>query len=86
MSQPKAVDTLQRDFELNLAFFDVQRQAAKRGEDWSATCLRTTNYLERENRNFRRRFRQAVLFHSKDGLQAAIFQNHILREKMAATS
>jgi putative transposase len=85
-SQPKAVDTLQRDFELTLAFFDVQCQAARRGEDWSPTCLRTTSHLERENRNFRRRFRQAVLFHSKDGLQAAIFQNHILREKMAATS
>jgi putative transposase len=85
-TQTKAVRTLQRDFELTLAFFDVQAQAASRDEIWSPTCLRTTSHLERENRNFRRRFRQAVLFQSKQGLETTVFQNHILRQSLPPTS
>jgi transposase-like protein len=85
-SQPKAVRTLQRDFERTLAFFHAQTLAQERGEDWPLTHLRTTSHLERENRNFRRRLRQAVLFHSQDGLEAAVFQNHILRETLPPTS
>ncbi len=85
-SQPKAVRTLQRDFERTLAFYQVHAQAAERGEDWPLTGLRTTSHLERENRNFRRRFRQAVLFHSQQGLEAAVFQNHTLREALPSTS
>jgi hypothetical protein len=85
-SQPKAVATLQRDFERTLTFFQVQTQAIEQGEDWPLTHLRTTSHLERENRNFRRRFRQAVLFHSQDGLEAAVFQNHTLRETLPSTS
>jgi len=56
-SQPKAVRTLQRDFELTLSFFQVRAQAVEHGEDWPLTFLRTTSHLERENRNFHRRFR-----------------------------
>jgi putative transposase len=85
-SQPKAVRTLERDFELTLAFYDVQTQAYLHGEDWPPTCLRTTSHLERENRNFRRRFRQAVLFQSQPGLEAAVFQNHSLRASLPPTS
>jgi len=85
-SQPKAVRTLERDFERTLAFFGVQAQALERGDDWSPSCLRTTSHLERENRNFRRRFRQAVIFHSQQGLEAAIFQNHCLRASLLSTS
>ncbi len=85
-SQPKAVRTLQRDFERTMAFYQVHAQAADRGEDWPLTALRTTSHLERENRNFRRRFRQAVLFHSQHGLEAAVFQNHTLREALTSTS
>jgi transposase-like protein len=85
-SQPKAVTTLQRDFERTLTFFQVQSLAQERGEDWPITHLRTTSHLERENRNFRRRFRQAVLFHSQDGLEATVFQNHALRESLPPTS
>lgn len=84
--QPKSVRTLQRDFERTLTFFQVQTQAQERGEDWPLTALRTTSHLERENRNFRRRFRQAVLFHSQDGLKAAVFQNHLLRQSLPSTS
>ena len=84
--QPKAVRTLQRDFELTLTFFRVRAQALQRGEEWPLTFLRTTSHLERENRNFRRRFRQAVLFHSQHGLKATVFQNHILREDLLPIS
>lgn len=85
-SQSKAVRTLQRDFERTLVFYHVHAQAVGRGEDWPLSALRTTSHLERENRNFRRRFRQAVLFHSQQGLEAAVFQNHSLRETLPSTS
>jgi transposase-like protein len=85
-AQPKAVHTLQRDFELTLSFFQVHTHALERGEDWPLTALRTTSHLERENRNFRRRLRQAVLFQSQPGLEAAVFQNHALRESLPPTS
>ncbi len=84
--QPKAVRTLQRDFERTLTFFDIQAQALEHGEVWPPSCLRTTSHLERENRNFRRRFRLAVLFHSQLGLEAAVFQNHSLRASLPLTS
>jgi hypothetical protein len=82
-AQSKAVRTLQRNFELTLSFYQAQSLAEARGEHWPATLLRTTSHLERENRNFRRRFRQAVLFHSHIGLEAAFFQNLMLRQALA---
>lgn len=85
-TQPKAIATLQRDFERTLVFFQIQTQATERGEDWPLTHLRTTSHLERENRNFRRRLRQAVLFHSQAGLEATVFQNHALRDSLPSTS
>lgn len=85
-SQPKAVATLQRDFEHTLVFFQILAQAKERGENWSPTHLRTTSHLERENRNFRRRLRLAVLFQSQVGLEATVFQNHRLRDSLPPTS
>ena len=85
-TQPKAVRTLQRDFECTLVFYQVHAQSVARGEDWPLTGLRTTSHLERENRNFRRRLRQAILFHSQQGLEAAVFQNQRLREALPPTS
>lgn len=73
-TQPKAIQTLQRDFEATLAFYDVQENAERRGEHWPAHFLRTTSPLERMLREFRRRFRQAVLFHSHAGLHATTAQ------------
>jgi transposase-like protein len=73
-TQPKAVQTLQRDFEATLAFYDAQEDAEAKGEHWPARFLRTTSPLERMFREFRRRFRQAVLFHSNAGLLAATTQ------------
>jgi len=72
--QPKAIQTLQRDFQLTLAFYDAQEYAETLGEHWPVHFLRTTSPLERMFREFRRRFRQAVLFHSTTGLQAVTAQ------------
>src|SRR3990170_8575040 len=65
--QPRAIETLTRDFEETLAFYSVQQQAAERNEVWPAHLLRTTSPLERYFREFRRRYRNAVLFHSELG-------------------
>lgn len=72
--QPKAIRTLQNDFEATLTFYAVQEQAAARNEDWSAHLLRTTSPLERTFRDFRRRYRLAVLFHSDAGARATTSQ------------
>lgn len=69
--QVKAIQTLTRDFDDTLTFFAVQEQAALRGELWPAHLLRTTSQLERMFREFRQRYRRAILFHSPIGLQAA---------------
>jgi transposase-like protein len=68
--QAKAIRTLARDFEDTLTFYAVQEQAALRGENWPARLLRTTSPLERMFREFRQRYRQAVLFYSATGLHA----------------
>lgn len=72
--QPKAVRTLQNDFDATLSFFALQEQAADRNEFWPAHLLRTTSPLERTFREFRRRYRLAVLFHSDAGARATTAQ------------
>ena len=72
--QAKAVQTLTRDFEDTLTFYAVQEQAARRGAQWPARMLRTTSPLERMFREFRQRYRRAILFHSAIGLQAVTAQ------------
>jgi transposase-like protein len=72
--QAKAVQTLERDFEATLSFYVVLEQAARRGEQWPAHLLRTTSPLERMFREFRQRYRKAILFHSVTGLQAVTAQ------------
>jgi len=72
--QAKAVQTLQRDFEDTLVFYTIREQAALRSEDWPAHLLRTTSPLERSFREFRQRFRKAIVFHSPAGLQAVTAQ------------
>ena len=69
-TQPKAIATLSRNFEDTLTFLDIQEQAAERGQIWPAHLLRTTSHLERKFREFRRRYRNAVLFHSESGALA----------------
>lgn len=74
LRQPKAIRTLARDFDDTLTFYAVQEQAALRGENWPARLLRTTSPLERMFREFRQRYRQAVLFYSATGLHAVTAQ------------
>jgi len=57
-----------------LTFYSVLEQAAQRGEQWSAHLLRTTSPLERMFREFRQRYRKAILFYSATGLQAVTAQ------------
>jgi transposase-like protein len=73
-SQKKAIATLSRDFEDTLTFYDIQEQATALGQHWPARYLRTTSPLERLFREFRRRYRNAVLFHSVSGAIAATCQ------------
>src|SRR5260370_1525853 len=62
---PDAVATLERDFEHTLVFY--QLDAVTR--EW----IRTTSLLERTNREFRRKFRQAVTFGSVSGAHAPMY-------------
>lgn len=73
-TQKKAIATLSRDFDDTLTFFDIQDHAASLGQVWPARLLRTTSPLERMFREFRRRFRNAILFHSEAGALAATAQ------------
>jgi len=62
---PKAVATLQRDFEQTIAFFALGGIARE--------LVRTTSLLERTNRELRRKFRQACCFSSRRGADVAIY-------------
>lgn len=68
--QPKAIATLSRNLDDTLAFYPVQEQAAACGKAWPPHLLRTTSPLERTFREFRRRYRNAVLFYSEQGANA----------------
>ena len=62
---PKAVATLERDFEHTLVYYSLESVA----QEW----IRTTSLLERTNRHLRRKFRQAVTFGSRTGAEVAIY-------------
>lgn len=70
--EPKAVATLERDFDRTVAYLTVQERAKRRGQDWRVEDLRTTSPLERVQRHFRQKARQIVLAHSEVGLEVAI--------------
>jgi transposase-like protein len=72
--QAKVIQTLVRDFEDTLAFYTLQKEATLRDERWPAHLLRTTRPLERMFREFRQRYRKAILFHSVTGLQPVTTQ------------
>jgi putative transposase len=65
LQAPEAVATLERDFEHTLVFYQLDGVA----REW----IRTTSLLERTNREFRRKFRQAVTFGSVLGAHAAVY-------------
>jgi len=81
--QPVAVDTVCRDFELTLTFFAVHADAQARGEAWPLQLLRTSSHLERENRETRSLFHHHLLFHSQQGLTAALLLQTLARRVTA---
>jgi hypothetical protein len=62
---PKAVATLQRNFEQTIAFYALGGIVRE--------LVRTTSLLERTNRELRRKFRQACCFSSRRGAEVAIY-------------
>ena len=75
---PNAVDSLERDFEDMLPFFDCPKLMWKK--------LRTTNVIERAFREVRRRTRTISCFQNRESVERIIFaifyrQNNAWREK-----
>lgn len=70
--EPKAVATLERDFERTLVYLKVLEKARVRGQELRIECLRATSALERVQRHFRQKARQVVIFHSEKGVEAGI--------------
>ena len=62
---PKAVATLERDFEQTIAYYALNGVARE--------LIRTTSLLERTNRELRRKFRQVCGFGSLTGAEVAIY-------------
>jgi transposase-like protein len=71
--EPKAVATLERDFEQTLTYYGVMAEARAAGETWVKAYLRTTSGLERYNRGLRTKWRQAGAYWSEDGLTGAFW-------------
>ncbi len=71
--EPKAVATLERDFEQTLTCYAVQEEAKAAGQTWPLSSLRTTSALERFNRSLRTKWRQAGTFGSEDGQTGAFW-------------
>jgi len=72
-SEPKAVATLERDFDRTIAYLPIQEAALRRGEAWKTECLRATSALERVQRHLRQKARQVVIFHAEAGVDAAVY-------------
>jgi transposase-like protein len=70
--EPKAVATLERDFDQTLVYLRVIERARAQGQDWRVECLRTTSPLEWVQRHFRQKARQVVIAHSERGVEASI--------------
>ena len=83
--EPKAVATLERDFERTLIYLKVMERARRRGERWRVECVRATSSLERVQRHFRQKARQVAIFHSDRGVDAGI-QLVISRRALASHS
>lgn len=71
-SEPKAVATLERDFDRTIAYLPIQQAALQRGVVWKTECLRATSALERVQRHLRQKARQVVIFHAEAGVDAAM--------------
>ncbi len=81
--EPKAVATLERDFDQTLTYLRVIERARAQGQEWRVECLRTTSPLERVQRHFRQKARQVVIAHSEKGVDANI--ELVIRHRGLAT-
>lgn len=64
-AEPKAVATLERDFEATIAFYQLEGVALE--------LARTTSLLERTNRELRHKLGQASLFGSETGAKVSVY-------------
>jgi len=71
--EPKAVATLERDFEMTLTYYALLDEAQASGCAWRPQCLRTTSLLEGENGSLRAKWRQARSFWSVEGQSGALW-------------
>ena len=71
--EPKAVATLERDFEMTLTYYALLAEAQATGQTWQPQCLRTTSLLEGENGSLRAKWRQARSFWSVEGQTGALW-------------
>lgn len=69
-SQPQAVATLRRDFQLTLTYFRLEQEHP----GWPRRFLRTTSRLERFNQSLREHFDVARAYHSDAGILAVVVQ------------
>lgn len=70
--EPKAVATLERDFDQTLVYLKLRERARLLGQDWKVEYLRTTSALERVQRQFRQKANQVMIFHANKGVGTAI--------------
>jgi Transposase, Mutator family len=71
--EPKAVATLERDFEMTVTYYALLDEAQATGCAWRPQCLRTTSLLEGENGSLRAKWRQARSFWSVEGQTGALW-------------
>jgi transposase-like protein len=71
--EPKAVATLERDFEMTVTYYALLDEAQASGSPWRPQCLRTTSLLEGENGSLRAKWRQARSFWSVEGQTGALW-------------
>ena len=71
--QPKVVESMRRDFEASVRYYELQAEMKAQGQNWSAQYLRSTSALERENRSLRQKRRQVGVYQSRKGLEASTY-------------
>jgi len=79
--EPKAVATLERDFDMTLTYYALLEEAQAIGNVWRPQCLRTTSLLEGENGCLRAKWRQARSFWSAEGQTGALWLVACQRER-----
>jgi transposase-like protein len=83
--QPEVVDTLERNFDATLTFYDVLAQVRASGQKWQASFMRSTSHVERLNRSYRHRLHRSIVYHSMTGLEAALCQmTYSINQRFAA--